>query len=94
MNYLNYYTLPNYCKVYYDAVYYNNGWVSVGEDVLANAIYEQENPDIIYVEDTLENLNEDKLAYKVCRPYIEGFALSTNGTVNQVDTSKVYNLNA
>ena len=94
MNYLNYYTLPKYCSINYDAVYYNNGWVSVGEDVLANAIYEQENPDIIYAEDALANLNEDKLAYSVCRPYIEGFALSTNGTVNQYDTSKPYNFNA
>ena len=94
MNYLNYYTLPKYCSISFDAVYYNNGWVSVGEDVLANAIYEQENPDIIYVEDALANLNEDKLVYSVCRPYIEGFALSTNGTVNQYDTSKPYNFNA
>ena len=94
MNYLNYYSIPRYCKVYYDSVYYDKGWVSVGEEALASAMYEQENPDIIYAEDALENISEDKLAYTVCRPYIEGFALSTNGTVNQHDGSPQYNLNA
>ncbi|SKA64672.1 Listeria/Bacterioides repeat-containing protein [Eubacterium uniforme] len=94
MNYLNYYSMPRYCKVYYDAAYYDNGFVSVGEEALASAIYEKENPDIIYAEDALENITENKLAYSICRPYIEGFALSTNGTVNQYDGSPQYNLNA
>ena len=61
MNYLNYYSMPRYCKVYYDAAYYDIGFVSVGEEALSSAIYEKENPDIIYAEDALENITENNV---------------------------------